>query len=166
MRAALIAGAEIDFATPDEVKGIVKQALADDRVASIVLKLRNADVMPATGVAVLDLGYPPAGRVWDLRNIWVSGIDPTASVANAIAVVCIGTPPADGTLATTGLDPSESVTRFATIPNNATFNRGVATILSEEHLFVVVAGAASTTQLVAAAQVMSSNERKAERNDW
>lgn len=164
MKVAIAAGAEIDLATPAEIKKMLYQKDAYQR--SILKKLRASDVMPTAGVLVLRLGQPPAGKVWDLRQIWISGNDPTATVANLKTAVGIGMPPQTAALLTSGtVDAAGYYDTASSFPHTNTWSRFEATIQTQEWLFVVCSAAAATTQINVSAQVVESSTEKSELDE-
>jgi hypothetical protein len=161
MEVTIAAGAVLDIPTTEEVRQIVYgyfKALSpkEPRVA----RQKGGDTMPASGVAVIDLGQPPAGCMWALTNIFLSGSDPTATVASAKAVIGAGLVPGRGT-ATTALDPISMLAQASAIPFADTFSRHEFPIYDNEHLFVAFSGAAQNTVVAVNAVVIEYQRRDA-----
>lgn len=72
------AGAELDLASGDELKGVSSQLLGaierNSEPRPIYLSRSNT-VVGAGGLATLDLGAPPTGSIWQLRFITLFGND-------------------------------------------------------------------------------------------
>jgi hypothetical protein len=156
MRVALIAGAEVDIATPDEVKHIVRGALSRQR--PIIRKPKGTTVIPTpTANTIIELGGPADGRMWDVRHVTVSGPDPTATIAGK-AFICVGRP----VNVAAGIDPFTVYTSTTAVPADAFISVNQLTVVRDEILFVVFNGVTAGTTVVAHAQVVDTSEETKE----
>lgn len=152
MKVAIAAGAEIDLATPDEIKKMLHDHLKTiSPMQPIRRKPKGAVVIPTpTALSIIDLGSPPQGRYWEARHVTISGIDPTVAPSGS-GYVCIGAPelPQTGTT----LDPFLVWSGSTSLPADVSYSRDQAVIVGSEHLFVVISGGTAAAQYAAHAMV-------------
>ena len=109
---------------------------------------RAASAAAASGVAtILDLGRPSAGRAWNVLSVTVIGSDDHTSLAGVSPTVYLGTPDANAVIYSQCLVPANG----QTVPNVSSFTPGVVWAVNE-HLFVIVYGAAAGQVLTAVAR--------------
>lgn len=120
----------------------------------------------STTYAFIDLGYPPAGKVWDVRHVsvWTTGTDSFTAPASVIAELAViaGAVPPDGS----GAPPLERVVNVATsanLPNSSSIARLTVTLVNRSHL-VVLLKSIGTNVVQAAAQVAEWDE--ADKASW
>jgi len=152
VKVTIAAGAEVDLATPTEVERIVSASLRQYFKVPNKQKRRGSVLIPTpTATSIIDLGGPVAGRVWEIRNVVVSGVDPTTAYTGK-AVIVIGEA---GVNVSGGAVDALSVVGFiGTLPGNIQYSSDQAVVLNNEHLYVMVNGAVQATMAVAAAQVV------------
>lgn len=152
MRAVMTLGGELDIATADEVRDIVKDST--DSIGGMLRRGRRQPVrrqipesiqMPASGAGIISFGSPPSGSTWCLVDVVVSGADDHTAVAAATAALYIGSSasPGLGML----LRPGQAV------PGFWSFSKEVIFAHFGDEVFVSVAGAAAGVTLSAVARV-------------
>ena len=150
MKVTIAAGAEVDLATPNEVKRIVDASLRQYYKVPNKQRRKGTALIPTPTVATaIDLGGPVAGRQWEVRNVFVSGTDPTAAFTGK-ALIFVGQAFFTGQ----PVDPLGVCGIIGTLAGNLTFSSDQVTVLNNEHLFVIISGATAATIASAWAQVV------------
>lgn len=146
--------AEADIASSAEVAQLasdvtdVKHLLTRDINTDRAIRQRpigsvavaNAAGVGITGSFVIDLGSPPAGRVWGLLEVVVTGKDEAEAPSGAVASLWAGATPRQATASTiTDLPTLASLIRPAlALPATFTFSGEAWWVKDQENLFVVV----------------------------
>ncbi len=90
----IAAGAELDLATGDELKGAtnsILSALPGDEPRPIYLTRVDTTVSTG-GVVQLDLGAPPVGSIWQIRFVTMFGNDESTVVGGITGALFCGDP--------------------------------------------------------------------------
>jgi len=160
MRVQLVAGAEADIATGDEVRKAVKggtdsilNRLPSNRRGVRLRPIASANLpVAATGTFVLDLGAPQADTVWMVQEVIATAADDRTAPASAVAALYCGAP-ARQVSPTTIADtpPLGALVRPAlALPAVFTFNGELWPVKDGEHLFVIVYSTVTAVAVVAA----------------
>lgn len=144
----------------------------ENPILSPTIRPRTASKQGASAsITYLDLGAPPSGKVWDVRQIAVFGTgtaagaqtDPFTSVASAIAQVWASRNiPLDGAFLSAP-DRVMLTASAANLPLTNTWSRDEFTLLSLEHLIVAIKSLGTIT-ISATAQVVEWDE--SQRRSW
>lgn len=152
MRTTMTLGGELDIATTDEVRDIVKDST--DSIGGLFRRGQRRPVrrsLPvstqasAAGATILNFGSPPSGSTWCLVDVVTSGGDDHTAVAGATGALYIGNSasPQLGML----LRPGQA------IPGFWSFSKEVIFAHYGDDIFVSVTGAAANSTLSAVARI-------------
>jgi len=119
------------------------------RVGSVVIPTPTAD-------AVIDLGGPTQGRVWDLRNLIIGGLNWTTTAAGSALVVVAAQQPARAS--DVGLPAV--VDQAATLPLPAGYSRGQIRLYYPDRLYVIVQLGTQAQEYVAGARLEEYEEAR------
>lgn len=123
----------------------------------------SADVeIAASGAAVLDLGGPAQGRVWDVRRLVAGGKQVTIAAAGSADAFFTAAPASS---VPGGLTLAEWVDTAATLPLTAYWGAGEFELRYPEHLFVVFRSATNGQQYMAAARFVDRLESPTTRSE-
>lgn len=92
-------------------------------------------VIPAAGAAIIDLGGPTSGRLWQVRSIAVGGPTPLAAAGGTAFVFVAPTGAGLG-----GLSTAQWRDQTLTLPNAAFYGAEQLIVRTNEHLLIVIAG--------------------------
>lgn len=154
MKTTLMLGGELDIATADEVREVGDEVSSRvlDGLSKRPLPIRRrvpTNVVATAGQAnvLLDFGTPAMGRMWNVMEIVVLGVDDHTAVAGtiggaAIAVPYIGSLPLGTPLTVAGTAPplGDAVRNSITIPGVFLFTKEAQWVHQGENLFVYVQG--------------------------
>ncbi len=140
-------GAEIDVATGDELSGArddILSSLKDGRPPRPTYTSRAASLTGTGAIpAHLDLGSPPAGRIWNVRAVTVSGADPfTAPASTPKWAMYFGRSGAVG--------PAQLKLVGGAVPGTQFPSGQALWCHSNENLIIVVSGIIATTENISA----------------
>lgn len=153
MEARIALGATLDIASSEELDDAKSEILGEFRkpLPKPNFGVRTeAGLMPASGALVLDLGSPPAGRLWNILAITTYGDDDATTVANARVALYTGNPDNVGL--------ADLLVPALVVPTYADFAHGVLWCYSSENLVCRVTSAAANVQVGVNIQVAEWKE--------
>lgn len=95
-----------------------------------------------SGVAIMDLGGPSMGRVWEVRRAWAGGLSVTTAAGGEAWFVKQGAPPTD-------LNVANLVDFANPLPLTGFYGTHQFFVVQGEHVYVLITGGTNSQQYVA-----------------
>lgn len=150
MRVKVQAGAELDFATPDEVREILAEQLAHRKIPQLFRELSRLAVANGAAWGVADLGMPPGGWEWSVRRVAAMPSD-AGSPAGVVLYVAVGGIPNANASGVNAVPPHQIRDCFnnganGVVPFANTYGENELLVRDGQHLYVAcdTAGFAAT----------------------